>query len=209
MEVNHNSIESRTRRTLNKTINEYRLLLPAPVNEVKFIKTQQTLLIDFFDNNGESISDLMLNKKVSESETLHSRIASEFNAYLEKSNYLVIDKEYSFRPFLKKGTFEYFDMEIFARTIRKTNEVISTIAFRINIDKSILYAMSNSQIRSYTANSLLKVCFYFNKPIFYFLHRKYKKKYIEIIADDFLSRKLISPEQKEQIILSYCPPSQP
>lgn len=209
MEASHNSIESRTRRILNKTINEYRLLFPAPVHEVKFIRTKETLLIDFFDSNGFSISDAMINKKLTENETLHSRIAEQFNIYLEKSNYLIYDKEYCFRPFVKKGTFEYFNMDAISRLIRKEPEPISTLSYQINIDKSILYAMSNAQIRNYTANSLLKICFFFNKPVFYFLNRKYKKKYLENLTKDFVAKKLITEQQQEKIIELFCPPLQP
>lgn len=208
MEISHYSIESKTRRILNKTINEYRLNFPAPVNEVRFVKRKDVLLIDFFDDRGISISDKMLTVPISETESLHSRIASQFNTYLEKSNYLVIGKEYSFRPFIKKSAMEYIDIAIVANIIRKRNEVIKTLGYQINIDQSILYAMSNAQIRNYTVNSLLKICFFFKKPIFYFLNRKYKKQYLEIITDEFISKKLISKEKKEEIMQSYFPPSQ-
>ena len=209
MEVSHYSIESKTRRILNKTINEYRLLFPAPVHEVKFIRTEETLLIDFFDNNGFSISDAMISKKLTETETLHSRIADEFNNYLNKSSYLVLNKEYCFRPFIKKGTFEYFNMDAISRLIRKETDPISTLSYQINIDKSILYAMSNSQIRNYTASSFLKICFFFEKPFFYFLNQKYKKKYLVNLTDDLVKKKLITEQQAEKIIEHYCPPLQP
>lgn len=207
--MEHHSIESKTRRILNKTINEYRILFPAPVSEVRFIKKKEVLLIDFFDHNGISISDKMLNVTLSENHSLHSRIAEEFNQYLEKSNYLVIGKEYSFRPFIKKNVMEYIDMETISRVIRKKNEFIRTLVYQINIDQSILYAMSNAQIRNYTANSFLKICFFFKKPVFYFLNRKYKRQYLEILTDEFVKRELISKGQKTNIINSYLPPSQP
>ena len=100
-------------------------------------------------------------------------------------------------------------MDAISRLIRKEPEPISTLSYQINIDKSILYAMSNAQIRNYTANSLLKICFFFNKPVFYFLNRKYKKKYLENLTKDFVAKKLITEQQQEKIIELYCHPLQP
>jgi len=204
-ELNYRSIESARRRELNKIINKYRESLPAIIKEVKFKKTGGTILIDFFDENLESVSDKMNNKIVAGSHSLFYVIAGELEKSLEKSNYAVTEKEYTFRPIIKKESYEYLDLDMISGEIRKDNIPITTIAYQINIDQGILYALANKWIRNYTTHTIIKLCLFFKKPIYMFLQGRYKKWYLEILTDELVKKKLIEKETKDRIIQFYCP----
>jgi hypothetical protein len=204
--IDSNSIESARRRDLSKIINRYRESFPSEVKEIKFIKTNGTIIIDFFDENLKSMADKMASKIVIGEKSLFYVVSEDFKKILSKSNYAIENKEYTFRPFLKKESREYLDLDVISGMIRKENEPITSIAYRVNIDQGILYALSNKWIRNYTTHTIIKLCLYFKKPIYMFLQGKLKKWYLEILTDELVNKKLITKEKKAKIIQFYCPP---
>jgi len=98
------------------------------------------------------------------------------------------------------------DLDVISGMIRKENEPITSMAYRMNIDQGILYALSNKWVRNHTTHTIIKLCLYFKKPIYMFLQGKLKKWYLEILTDELVNKKLITKEKKEKIIQFYCPP---
>ena len=76
---------------------------------------------------------------------------------------------------------------------------IDTIAFKLNVNKGIVYAIENNEIKNYGIDSLLKYCFYFRKQPLFFLNNTYRKAMVDNLVNEMLKNKLIKPEQVPDI----------
>ena len=174
--------EQITSATISKAYNEYSIVFN---NELKQDVTYH--LKTKFSQNNVSVYDYLLSKALP---IFAKKISKEKTEYI-----YLLPKEKSKYPYFKRGSF------IELRNIDKST--IENLSFKLNINKGIVYALENGEVKNYGIDTLFKYCFYFRKQPSFFLQGSYKKAMAQNLADELLKNKLIEPKQVENIVKHF------
>jgi len=183
----------------NKIITRNREFIPKQLKEVLFTKKDGVLLFDFYDMDKISISNEMMAIAFNES-TLYDYITSEFSKLILKEN-IVENIEYIFNVGWKyRNVNNFLDRSKFFDARHEAKLTIIDLSHRIDISRESIYLLEGGEVKNVRSDMLLKYCFFFKKPISYFLKTEFKEKIAYIDVNTVMDSGSISVEQKETIL---------
>lgn len=143
-----------------------------------YVKTKFTQLFNDPDV-AVSVYDYMLDK---------IKPLLDLKNFEENNEYIyLLPREKSKYQYLRRGAF------VQMRNIDKSTT--ENMAFKLNVNKNIVYSIENNEIKNYGIDALLKYCFYFRKQPLFFLNNTYRKAMVDNLISELLANKLIKPEQ--------------
>jgi len=185
----------------NKLITRNREFIPKKLKEVLFTKKDGVLLFDFYDMDKISISNEMMDIAFNDS-TLYNYITSEFSKLILQEP-IIENTEYIFNVGWKyRNINNYLDRSKFFDVRHEAKLSILDLSHRIDISRESIYLIEGGDVKNVRSDMLLKYCFFFKKPISYFLRTEFKDKLACIDANTVMDSGSISVEQKE-IILNH------
>ena len=183
----------------NKIITRNREFIPKQLKEVLFTKKDGVLLFDFYDMDKISISNEMMAIAFNES-TLYDYITSEFSKLILKEN-IVENIEYIFNVGWKyRNVNNFLDRSKFFDARHEAKLTIIDLSHMIDISRESIYLLEGGEVKNVRSDMLLKYCFFFKKPISYFLKTEFKEKIAYIDVNTVMDSGSISVEQKETIL---------
>jgi DNA-binding Xre family transcriptional regulator len=184
---------------VNKVITRNREFIPKKLKEVLFTKKDGILLFDFYDMDKISISNEMMGIAFNDT-TLYNYITGELSKLILQDN-IIEDTEYIFNVGWKyRNVNNFLDRSKFFDVRHEAKLSILDLSHRIDISRDSIYLIEGGEVKNVRSDMLLKYCFFFKKPISFFLRAEFKDKMSVIDANTVMDSGSISAEQKETIL---------
>lgn len=191
-----------TNKKLDRIFLECCQLLPSAVSYLSIERVASQYSILFINENKNDVTYFL---KTKFTQTDGEQPVSVFDYIVDKitpilnAKSLIEAKEYQYFLPKEKSKYLYLRKGSFIQMRNLDDSSIDTIAFKLNVNKGIVYAIENNEIKNYGIDSLLKYCFYFRKQPLFFLNNTYRKAMVDNLVNEMLKNKLIKPEQVPDI----------
>jgi len=177
---------------IKKIIKDNAHLFPKEISIIKLYFPNDKMEIDFIDTNEENITQMFLNRVMSDGETIYKKMLLEISTNPKLEN---LEKEFVYIHNAKfKSNLKAF---INGSEIRKVmgKETTYSISPEIGISSFVLWNMVSDSKNDYRLSIIFKICDYFKVSLFRILNKEYGKELLAITLREFAAKAMLTEDE--------------
>jgi hypothetical protein len=177
---------------IKKIIKDNAHLFPKEISIIKLYFPNDKMEIDFIDTNEENITQMFLNRVMSDGETIYKKMLLEISTNPKLEN---LEKEFVYIHNAKfKSNLKAF---INGSEIRKImgKETTYSISPEIGISSFVLWNMVSDSKNDYRLSIIFKICDYFKVSLFRILNKEYGKELLAITLREFAAKAMLTEDE--------------
>jgi len=177
---------------IKKIIKDNAHLFPREISVIKLYFPNDKMEIDFIDTNEENITQMFLNRVVSDGESIYKKMLLEISTSPKLEN---LQKEFVYIHNAKfKSNLKPF---INGAEIRKVmgKETTYSISPEIGISSFVLWNMVSDSKNDYRLSIIFKICDFFKVSLFRILNKEYGKELLAITLREFAAKAMLTEDE--------------
>lgn len=177
---------------IKKIIKDNAHLFPKEISVIKLYFPNNSMEIDFIDTNEENITQMFLNRVMSDGESIYKKMLLEISTNPKLEN---LQKEFVYIHNAKfKSNLKPF---INGSEIRKImgKETTYSISPEIGISSFVLWNMVSDSKNDYRLSIIFKICDFFKVSIFRILNKEYGKELLAITLREFAAKAMLTEDE--------------
>jgi hypothetical protein len=191
-----------TSKKLDNVFIECCQILPKEISFISVEKNANQYSVIFINEEKSDVTYYIKTKfaspKGDTAQSVFDYVMDKISPILDTKNFEE-GKEYYYQLPRQKSKYLYLRRGAFIEMRNRDNSSIDSMSFKLNVNKGIVYAIENNEVKNYGIDALLKYCFYFRKQPLFFLNNTYRKIMVDNLVQELIKNKLINPEQGSDI----------